>query len=129
MFLRVDASWIEESLQQFEQQTGRETGIDDWGALAAAVYRHAYELHDGEPFYLETPVRAAILLQMFVTTRPLQDYNGLVGSALALRYMRESGEPVKAPAGGLPELVTGLRTGTLTLRAVAGRLRSWAMPS
>lgn len=129
MFLRVDASWIEESLQQFEQQTGQETGIDDWGALAAAVYRHAYELHAGEPFYLETPVRAAILLQMFVTTRPLQDYNGLVGSALALRYMRESGEPIKAPAGGLPKLVTELRTGTLTLRATAGRLRSWATPS
>ncbi|MDG4857830.1 hypothetical protein P8605_06615 [Streptomyces sp. T-3] len=126
MFLRIDARWIEESLQQFEEQTGRDTGIDDWGALAAAVYRHAYELHAGEPFYLEVPVRAAVLLQMFVTTRPLTDYNGLAGGALALRYMRESGETVKPPPGALPELVTGVRRGSVPLRAIAGTLRSWA---
>lgn len=126
MFLRIDARWVEEALQRFEEQTGRETGIDDWGALAAAVYRQAYELHAGEPFYVEAPVRAAVLLQMFVTTRPLTDYNALVGSMLATRYMRESGEPVKPPAGGMPELAAGFRDGTLTLRAGAARLRSWA---
>ncbi|MFI2370132.1 hypothetical protein [Streptomyces sp. NPDC018833] len=60
MILRVDARWIEESLQQFEENTGREVGSDDWGALAAAVYRHGYKLHAGEPFYIETPVRAAV---------------------------------------------------------------------
>jgi hypothetical protein len=125
MFLRVDARWIEESLQRFEEQSGREIGIEDWGALATAVYRHAYELHAGEPFYVETPVRAAVLLQMFVTTRPLTDYNGLVGSALATRYMRESGEPIKPPAGCLPQLVSGFRSGTLTLRAGASLFRSW----
>ncbi|MEC4019834.1 hypothetical protein [Streptomyces sp. H27-D2] len=126
MFLRVDARWIEESLQRFEEQSGREIGIDDWGALHAAVYRHAFELHAGEPFYVEAPVRAAVLLQMFVTTRPLTDYNGLVGSALATRYLRESGEPLKPPAGGMPRLVTGFREGTLALRAGAAALRSWA---
>jgi hypothetical protein len=125
LILRIDARWIEESLEQFEQQTGREVGIDDWGALAAAVYRHAYELHAGEPFYVEVPVRAAVLLQMFVATRPLTDYNGLVGAALASRYMRESGEAIKPPAGALPELVTGIRSGTLSLRQVAARLRDW----
>ncbi|MEU4800176.1 hypothetical protein [Streptomyces sp. NPDC023327] len=129
MFLRVDARWIEESLEEFERQTGRETGIDDWGALAAAVYRHAYELHAGEPFYLEAPVRAAILLQMFVLTRPLTDYNGLVGSALALRYLRESGTPVKPPAGGLTELVTRIRDHSLTLRGIASTLRTWTTPT
>ncbi|MBT2390640.1 hypothetical protein J7E87_14690 [Streptomyces sp. ISL-1] len=126
MILRVDARWIEESLQQFEENTGREVGIDDWGALAAAVYRHAYELHASEPFYVETPVRAAVLLQMFVATTPLTDYNGLVGSALAIRYLRESGEPVKPPAGGMTQLVTGLRNDTLALREVAAQLRAWA---
>ncbi|MGI5401372.1 hypothetical protein ACQEVG_18375 [Streptomyces sp. CA-135486] len=122
----MDARWIEESLQQFEDNTGREVGIDDWGALAAAVYRHAYELHAGEPFYVETPVRAAVLLQMFVASAPLTDYNGLVGCALAIRYLRESGQPVKPPTGGMSRLVTGLRNGTLTLREVAAQLRAWA---
>jgi hypothetical protein len=126
MFLRIDPRWIEESLARFEQQTGRETGIDDWGALAAAVYRHAYELTAGEPFYPEVPVRAAVLLQMFVLTRPLKDYNGLVGTALALRYLRESGQPVKAPPGALPELVTAIRENDLTLRATAAKLRGWS---
>ncbi|MGW1076427.1 hypothetical protein [Streptomyces sp. NPDC002537] len=126
MFLRIDARWIEESLQQFEERSGREIRVDDWGALAAAVYRHAYELHAGEPFYVETPVRAAVLLQMFVTARPLADYNGLVGSALAVRYMRESGEPVKPPMGGLAQLVAGISDNTHTLRTTAGLLRSWA---
>lgn len=126
MFLRVDPRWIEESLERFEQQTGRETGIDDWGALAAVVYRHAYELHAGEPYYPEAAVRAAILLQMFVLTRPLRDYNGLVGSALALRYLRESGQPVKPPPGALPELVTAIRGDELTLRATAAALRGWS---
>ncbi|MFI6690083.1 hypothetical protein [Streptomyces sp. NPDC050485] len=128
MFLRIDARWIEDALQDFEQRTGREIGIDDWGALATAVYRHAYELHAGEPFYIEAPVRAAVLLQMFVTTRPLTDYNGLVGSALALRYLHQSGEPAKPPAGAMPDLVQKVRTGTLTLRATAASLRSWATP-
>ncbi|WP_424891601.1 hypothetical protein [Streptomyces sp. XH2] len=125
MFLRVDARWIEDALQQFEQQSGRELGIDDWGALATAVYRHAYELHAGEPFYVEVPVRAAVLLQTFVALRPLADYNGLVASALAVRYMRESGEPVKPPTGGMATLVTGVLENELTLRATAARLRSW----
>ncbi|MFD7164741.1 hypothetical protein [Streptomyces violascens] len=126
MFLRIDARWIEDALQDFEQRSGRETGIDDWGALAAAVHRHAYELHAGEPFYLEAPVRAAVLLQMFVTLRPLTDYNGLLGSALALRYLHHSAEPAKPPAGAMADLVQEIRTGTLTLRATAARLRSWA---
>lgn len=125
MFLRIDARWIEESLQQFEEGAGREVGIDDWAALAAAVYRHAFELHVGEPFYVETPVRAAALMQSVVATRPLTDYNGLLGSALAVRYMRESGEPVKPPPGGMPHLVSGLRDGSETLRSTAARLRSW----
>ncbi|MCC3772623.1 hypothetical protein [Streptomyces sp. UNOC14_S4] len=125
MYLRIDARWVEDSLQQFEEQSGREIGIDDWGALAAAVHRHAYELHAGEPFYVEVPVRAAVLLQMFVVTRPLTDYNGLVGCALAMRYMRESGQPVKPPGGGMAELVAGIRDSSLTLRATASRLRSW----
>ncbi|NBE55078.1 hypothetical protein [Streptomyces boluensis] len=125
MFLRIDARWIEESLARFERRSGREVGVDDWGALASAVHRHAYELHAGEPFYVEVPVRAAVLLQMFVTTRPLRDYNGLVGSALALRYLRDSGESVKPPAGAMPALVAGIRDGGLSLRATAARLRSW----
>ncbi|GGX79068.1 hypothetical protein [Streptomyces hiroshimensis] len=125
MFLRIDARWIEDALQQFEQQSGLEIGIDDWGALATTVYRHAYELHAGEPFYVETPVRAAVLLQTFVALQPLADYNGLVGSTLAVRYMRESGEPVKPPAGGMTKLVAGIRENRLTLRATAALLRSW----
>ncbi|MGH4035191.1 hypothetical protein ACQB60_40455 [Actinomycetota bacterium Odt1-20B] len=126
MILRVDARWIEESLEEFERRSGREVAIDDWGALAAAVYRHAYELHAGESFYVETPVRAAVLLQMFVVTRPLSDYNGLVGSALAVRYMRDSGESLKPPPGGLSGLVTEIRDNQLALRAIAARLRHWA---
>lgn len=126
MLLQIDAHWIEESLQRFERDTGREVGIDDWGALAAAVNRHAYELADGQPYYVEPAVRAAVLLQMFVTTRPLRDYNGLVGTALALRYLHECGQSVKPPPGALPNLVSGLRNGSLNLRAAASLLRSWS---
>lgn len=125
MFRRIDARWIEESLQQFERTTGRETGIDDWGALVTAASRHAYELHSGEPYYVEAPVRAAVLLQMFVTLRPLRDYNGLIGAALAVRYLHESGEPVHPPPGGMTHLVDGVRRGSMNLRAAAALLRSW----
>ncbi|MFI2370133.1 hypothetical protein [Streptomyces sp. NPDC018833] len=61
-----------------------------------------------------------------MATTPLTDCNGLVGSALAIRYLRESGEPVKPPAGGMTQLVIGLRDSTLTLREVAAQLRAWA---
>ncbi|GGP92569.1 hypothetical protein GCM10010278_83330 [Streptomyces melanogenes] len=87
--------------------------------------RHAYELHAGEPYYVEAPVRAAVLLQMFVTLRPLPDYNGLIGAALAVRYLHESGEPVSPPPGGMASLVSGIRQGSLNLRAAAALLRSW----
>lgn len=57
-------------LREFERDTGREISIDDWSALAAAVSRHSYQLANGRPYYVEAPVRAAVLLQMFVTTHP-----------------------------------------------------------
>ncbi|MFF3244206.1 hypothetical protein ACFYWY_10825 [Streptomyces sp. NPDC002870] len=85
--------------------------------------------YDGGTRYGPLPwgvARAAVLLQMFVATTPLTDSNGLVGSALAIRYLRESGEPVKPPAGGITQPVTGLRNGTLALREVAAQLRAWA---
>lgn len=64
---------------------------------------------------------------MFVALRPLTDYNGLVGNALAIRYMRDSGEPVKPPAGSMSQLVADFRDNSLTLRRAAGLLRSWAI--
>ncbi|WP_327321321.1 hypothetical protein OG735_01635 [Streptomyces sp. NBC_01210] len=53
--LELEREILRKAAQYFEN-TGREVGINDWGALAAAVYRHAYELHAGEPFYVETRV-------------------------------------------------------------------------
>ncbi|MDN3022764.1 hypothetical protein [Streptomyces sp. S.PB5] len=129
MLRQIDAHWIEDSLQRFERDTGREIGIDDWGALAAAVSRHSYQLANGRPYYVEAPVRAAVLLQMFVAIRPLRDYNGLVGAALALRYLHECGQPAKPPPGGMARLVDGLRTGSLTLRTTSALLRSWIQPA
>jgi hypothetical protein len=49
MLRQIDAHRIEDSLQRFERDTGREISIDDWGALAAAVSRHSYQLANGRP--------------------------------------------------------------------------------
>lgn len=127
MYLSIDPRWVAESLTQFEQQFGRETYIEDWGALAAAVFRHSYELTAGEPFYEEVPTRAAILLQMFVVTAPLKDYNALLGSALAIRYMHESGQPIKPSGQAMADLASGFREGRISLREGAALLRSWVV--
>ncbi|MFD9223497.1 hypothetical protein ACFWDI_26645 [Streptomyces sp. NPDC060064] len=131
---RQDAESAEQQAREGEDELRRAESAQEQAekqlqaaeARSAALAEEVKAAHAGEPFYVETPVRAAVLLQMFVATTSLTDYNGLVGSALAIRYLRESGEPVKPPAGGMAQLVTGLRNGTLALREVAAQLRAWA---
>ncbi|MBT2405989.1 MULTISPECIES: hypothetical protein [unclassified Streptomyces] len=123
MNLRIDAGWI---LGIQYSRVPADPALRDWGALHAAVERHAFERFAGEPYYEEAPTRAAALLETIVRLRPFEDYNGIIGAMCAWEYMEQSGTPIAPPPGAMVQLVRDIRTEKATLQVAARLLRDWA---
>ncbi|MFF7977165.1 fic family toxin-antitoxin system, toxin component [Streptomyces sp. NPDC007905] len=118
MILHVDRAWLLDAAQLYLRA---DPDVTDWGALAAAVARHADEVM-GTPVYPEAHHRAAALLHLLVRVPALESRNELFGAAVAAAYLTASGLTVTVEAKEAVALASRVRDG-LGVRDLAAEIR------
>ncbi|MFJ2399338.1 fic family toxin-antitoxin system, toxin component [Streptomyces sp. NPDC087843] len=116
MYFTVDLPWL---LEVARTQLG-DPDITDWGALAAAQARHAFDVME-EPAYPQPWDRAASLFHSLARIPALEPSNELFGAAVAVGYLHASGVPARIlakEAADVAEQVSSGRTGVQALAAV-----------
>ncbi|NUR01391.1 MAG: fic family toxin-antitoxin system, toxin component [Streptomyces sp.] len=118
MNLFIDRAWL---LATAHEHLGSDPDVTDYGALAAAVARHADEVMD-RPVYAEPHHRAAALMQLLIRVPALEARNELFGAVVAAAYLTASGVPVTVDAKDAVALAARVRDG-LDVRDLADEIR------
>lgn len=118
MILHVDRAWL---LSAAHDYLGSDPDITDYGALAAAVARHADEVM-GRPVYAGEHHRAAALMHLLIRVPALEARNELFGAVVAAAYLTASGVPVTVDAKDAVALAGRVRDG-LDVRDLADEIR------
>ncbi|QIP74710.1 fic family toxin-antitoxin system, toxin component [Streptomyces sp. VN1] len=118
MILHVDRAWL---LETAHQHLGADPDVTDFGALAAAVARHADEVMD-VPVYAEPWHRAAALMHLLIRVPALEFRNEAFGAVVAAAYLSACGLPVTVAPKDAVALATRVQAG-LGVRDLAAEIR------
>ncbi|MCQ4207868.1 MULTISPECIES: fic family toxin-antitoxin system, toxin component [Streptomyces] len=108
-----------------EQKTPGDPQVTDWGALVAAVSRHAAQIFD-IPVYDTPHARAAALLQLLIHVPALERSNAMYASAVAYAYLVASGLKVVISPEQVRELARLVKDGGATVHDIEKELRKWS---
>ena len=122
MNVRIDLAWL---LMVAERSTPGDTQVTDYGALVAAVSRHAAEIF-GTPVSTDPQTRAAALLQLLLLVPALERSNALFASAVAYAYLIASGLKIATTPERVRDLARLVKDGTADVHTIAAELRSWS---
>jgi hypothetical protein len=121
VILHIDRAWL---LSAAHDHLGTDPDITDYGALAAAVARHADEVM-GRSVYAAEHHRAAALMHLLIRVPALESRNELFGAVVAAAYLTASGVPVTVDAKDAVALAARVRDG-LGVRELADEIkRDW----
>ncbi|WP_406131373.1 fic family toxin-antitoxin system, toxin component [Streptomyces sp. NBC_00989] len=117
----IDERWLLDIAQSL---VPGDPDVTDFGALAAAVARHRYEVM-GTLVYPAAHHRAAALLHCLARVPALEHSNEFFAAQVAYAYLYASGVQVKVGSQEAITLVVDVVEGRRDVRQVAEALKNW----
>lgn len=122
MIITIDRAWL---LDIAHQYLPGDPDVTDFGALAAAVARHADKVMD-KLVYPAVHHRAAALMHQLIRVPALEYGNELLGALTAAAYLTVSGLMVTVDMKQAADLAEQVARDGLDVRRVAEEIRAWA---